>query len=80
MRTQIQKWGNSLAVRIPKAFAADLGLEQNRAVEMSIEDGSLVLRPADRAIYSLDGLMDGIVRENLHDEQDYGPPVGGEVW
>jgi antitoxin MazE len=80
MRTQIQMWGNSLAVRIPKAFAADLGFERNGTIEMSLEDGSLVLRRYDRKIYLLDDLLEGVTSENLHDEQDFGTPVGGEVW
>jgi len=80
MRTQIQKWGNSLAIRIPKAYAADLGIEQNSAVEVSLEDGSLIIRPADRVAYRLDDLLDSVTRENLHKEEDYGPPVGGEAW
>jgi antitoxin MazE len=80
MRARLQRWGNSLAIRIPKAFAADLGIEQNSTVELSLEDGSLVLRPADRVVYRLDDLLENVTRENLHDEQDYGPPVGGETW
>lgn len=45
MKTRVQKWGNSLAVRIPKSFAAEAGLHANASVELSLVDGALVLFP-----------------------------------
>jgi antitoxin MazE len=80
MRTQVQKWGNSLAVRIPKAFAADLGLVHDTAVELALEDGCLIVRPSSDLRYDLRELLDGVTKENLHGEQDFGPSIGGEEW
>ena len=80
MRAQIQKWGNSLAVRIPKAFAAELGLVQDSSVELALEDGSLVVRPSPSPEYHLSELLDRVTEDNLHTEEDYGRAVGNEEW
>ncbi len=79
MLARISKWGNSLAVRIPRAFAAELGIQEGVEVEMSVEDGRLVIAPA-RPEYGLEELSAGITPENRHDETDWGRPTGGEVW
>jgi antitoxin MazE len=80
MKTQIQKWGNSLAVRIPKAFAANLGLAQDSSVELALEDGNLVVRPSPALRYQLSELLDRVTEDNLHNEEDYGRAVGNEEW
>ena len=80
MKTRIQKWGNSLAVRIPKAFASDLGLENESAVELELEDGSLVVRPDTDQKYELSELLLRVTEANIHGEQDYGDAAGGEEW
>jgi antitoxin MazE len=80
VRTQVQKWGNSLAVRIPKAFAAEIGLEQDTPVELTLKDGTLVLRPTAHAAYKLDDLVDRVSENNVHREIDYGEPAGDELW
>jgi antitoxin MazE len=80
MKTQIRKWGNSLAVRIPKAFASDLGLEHESAVELVLEAGSLVVRPATEPEYELSELLSRVTEANIHGEQDYGDATGGEEW
>lgn len=78
MKTQIQKWGNSLAIRIPKPFAAQLQLEAEASVELEVDQGTLVVRPV--AAPSLEELVALITPENLHRETDWGTPVGKEVW
>ena len=78
MRTRVQKWGNSLAVRIPKPVAEQIGLEDLAAVEMSVRNGNLILAPA-RPEYSLKDLVQGITPRNKHKETDLGRPVGREV-
>jgi antitoxin MazE len=80
MKTQVQKWGNSLAVRIPKAYASDLGLEPESAVELVLEDGSLVVRPAAETEYRLDELLARVTEANIHGEEDWGDAAGGEKW
>ena len=80
MKTQVQKWGNSLALRIPKAFAADLGLAQDTPVELSLEDGNLVIRPSSTQRYELSSLLTQVTEANVHGEQNYGDAVGSEEW
>ena len=80
MKTQVQKWGNSLAVRIPKAFASDLGLDQDSAIELALEDGCLVLRPTAMPKYELSSLLSRVTEENCHSEYDFGGPTGSEQW
>lgn len=80
MQTKVQKWGHSLAVRIPRAYAKAANLEQDSPVEITVVDGTLVLTPAERPKYSLDDLLAQITDENIHAEVDLGPPVGKEVW
>ncbi len=80
MRTRVQKWGNSLAVRIPKPFANEIGLEQDSPVEVLMLDGKLVLLPIKETALSLDQLIEKVTEDNLHHEVDSGPVMGNEVW
>jgi antitoxin MazE len=79
MRTQIGKWGNSLAVRIPGTYARDLGLEEGMTLDVTLLEGNLVLRPRSGP-YTLDELVAGITPENRHGETDWGEAVGNEAW
>ena len=80
MRTQIQKWGNSLALRIPKSFAAESHIEAGSMVDLSITEGKLIVIPVAEPTYTLDELLAGVTKENLHVEVDTGIPTGKEVW
>jgi len=80
MKTHVQKWGNSLAVRIPKAFAVDLDIDQDASVDLAVEDGALVLRPLPTAKYRLSDLLAEMTEENLHPVVEWGAPVGREEW
>lgn len=81
MKTRIQKWGNSLAIRIPKSFAEDIGLHSESEVELSMMDGQLVIAPVEEAHdYQLEDLLALVNEDNLHGEADFGAPVGGESW
>lgn len=80
MRTKIQKWGNSLGLRIPRAFAEEAGVGPGVEVDLSIRDGSLVVSPARPARYRLDALLSRVSPRNRHGEIDTGAPVGREVW
>jgi antitoxin MazE len=80
MRGQIQKWGNSLAVRIPKAFAAQAQLVPDTVVEISLEDNKIVIAPLVEPELTLDELLDGITDENIHGEVDSGAAVGKEIF
>ncbi len=80
MRTRIQKWGNSLALRIPKSFAAEAHLAQDSVVEVSLISGKLVVAPVAESVLTLEQLLAGVTEENLHREVDTGPATGNEVW
>jgi antitoxin MazE len=79
MRTQVGKWGNSLAVRIPGVCARDLKLQEGMELEISLVEGGLLLRPRAKE-YTLEELVAGITPENVHGETDWGDAVGGEAW
>ena len=78
--TYIRKWGNSLAIRLPQSLLAQLNLQIDGEVEISLEEGRLILSPVKKPGYTLDELLAQITLENLHDEIDFGKPVGKEVW
>ena len=80
VKTRIQKWGNSLAVRIPRAFAGDLGLNRGSAIDLELEDGCLVLRPTTVPKYELSDLLSRVTEKNRHGEQDFGSAIGSEEW
>jgi len=80
MKTRVQKWGNSLALRIPKSFATEAGLRENTAVDLSVTEGKLVVQPQSEEPLSLDSLLAGVTDENLHCEWDTGPAAGKEIW
>jgi len=80
MKTRVQKWGHSLAVRIPKPLADEVGLKDNSPVEISLRDRQLVVVPLAKLAYSLDALLAQVTEANLHGEADFGTAVGGEVW
>ena len=79
MVTTIQRWGNSLAVRIPKPFAAEAQLSEDSDVEISVEKGRIVITPAKRD-WSLDKLLRQISPSNLHREVKWGETQGKEAW
>jgi antitoxin MazE len=80
MKTRVQKWGNSLALRIPKSFAEEAGLHADAAVELSLVEGRLVVQAITPPPLTLQELLRGITDENLPGEWDTGPAVGKEVW
>lgn len=80
MLTKVQKWGNSLALRIPKAFALDAQLENDSVVEVSLVDGQIVIKPIVAPHWSLEQLLSGVNSNNIHHETDTGDAVGHEVW
>jgi antitoxin MazE len=80
MLTKVQKWGNSLALRIPKAFAVDAQLENDSLVEISLVEGKIVVTPVSAPSWTLDELLAGITKDNLHTEVDTRFAVGNEVW
>lgn len=80
MPTTVRRWGNSLAIRLPKPFVTQLGIEPGTTLGVAVEDGKLVLTPARPPRFTLRGLLGGVTRRNLHGEIDAGPGVGREGW
>lgn len=79
MKVQIQKWGNSLALRIPKSFAVETKIEQGSTVEVTLEKEQIVVKPVKKEI-TLENLLADVTEENLHAEIDFGKAEGKEVW
>jgi len=80
MEARVQKWGNSLGIRIPKALAEELGLSNNTTVLLSLIDGKLVISPLVKPVFNLHQLLSKVTKNNIHHEVDTGPATGGEVW
>ncbi len=80
MKTRVQKWGNSLALRIPKSFADEVGLQKETSVELSLADGKIVVTPVTKSKLTLEQLLSKVTKENLHHEVDTGSAVGNETW
>ncbi len=78
MSAKIQKWGNSLGVRIPKSVIEKMRLTENSEVEVEHKNGTIIIFPA-KGKFSLDSLVNGITKENLHREDDQ-MAEGNEVW
>ena len=80
MNTRVQKWGNSLAIRIPKPFASELGLDNDSEVQLSYQDGKLIISPLPIPKYHLSDLLPKVRKSNLHRQVDTGTPQGREAW
>lgn len=77
MQSQVRKWGNSLAIRIPRSLAEKIGLAEGTTVDFQIDNDALVIR---RKRHSLEMLLAQVTPENVHDEVGTGCPVGREIW
>ena len=81
MMVKVLKWGNSLALRIPKAFAREIEIEENSSVNLTLADGKISVEPVSMNYeYSLDELIEQVNENNLHCEYDTGKPRGKEIW
>lgn len=80
MEPRIRKWGNSLAIRIPRSIAAQIDLQPDSPVNLVISGSDLTISPLRQAPITLEDLLERITEDNLHKEIDYGPPMGKEVW
>lgn len=80
MKTRVQKWGNSLALRIPKSFADEVGIRKETSVEVSLADGKLVIQPVAKPRMDLKRLLAKVTTENVHHEVDTGHATGNEIW
>ncbi len=80
MKTTVQQWGNSLALRVPKAFAQQTRIKKGSLVRLTVEKGRMLVTPLEHEKLSLKKLLAKVTPENIHPETDWGPPVGKEIW
>ncbi len=81
MLAKVQKWGNSLALRLPKALAEEIGVQQESAVNISVRDHAIVIELARKTTrYDLNQMLDEVTPENLQSEVATGAPTGQEIW
>lgn len=80
MTTVLQKWGNSLALRIPRAYANEISVAEGQSVDVRVTRGRLVVAPIVGKSYELTNLVGGITAKNRHAETDTRQSVGREVW
>ena len=79
MQAKIQKWGNYLALRIPRSLAIEAGVEAGSLVRLSIRRGELIVSPSRRKILRLKELLRKTTHENIQAEVDTAAPVGREI-
>lgn len=80
MTTVIQKWGNSLAVRIPRPLARDSHIHQGTLVDIALVGGKIMVKPKTNAKIPLAQLLKLVTKKNLHSEYDWGKNQGKEIW
>ena len=79
MRARVSRWGNSLAIRLPREVASRAEVAEGTEIEITLEDRRIVVRPMPTAP-TLEELVDAITDEHRHEETDWGGPVGREAW
>jgi antitoxin MazE len=78
MNSRILKWGNSLAVRIPKVIADEMNMTENTSIQLTMKEGMLQIAPLD-PVWHLDDLLAGVTKDNLHAGWEIGGPEGKEI-
>lgn len=80
MQTKVQKWGNSLALRIPKVLALDAHIKEGSLVDIAVSNGEIVAKATRKTTFDLKTLVARITPETIHGEVETGGPVGRESW
>ncbi|OGJ92029.1 MAG: hypothetical protein A2268_05705 [Candidatus Raymondbacteria bacterium RifOxyA12_full_50_37] len=80
MFTKVQKWGNSLAIRLPRTFIEETHLSNGAVVDMTVEKGKIIVEPKTAKKYSLTSLLKAVTSTNIHREIRTGKAVGKEIW
>ncbi len=81
MQTQIKKWGNSLAIRIPKSFAVETSVKEGTIVNITLEDNKIIIEPVAKPVeYKLEELLSKVNEDNIHDQYFDDGPEGKEIW
>jgi antitoxin MazE len=80
MHVTAQKWGNSLAIRIPKSYTTNANIEEGSKIDLVFENGCIVMKPVQKIRKTLDELLSKVTPENIHAETQTGDIVGREIW
>lgn len=80
MNATVQKWGNSLALRIPSSVAKDVDLRQGSPVELVVDNGRIIIKSARKRKPVLSELLKSVTKDNRHSEITWGGPAGREIW
>ena len=80
MDAKVQKWGNSLAIRIPKPFADEAGISDDCKVTLSLKNRKIIISPLSSKKLHLEQLLSQMTEQNLHSEISTGPQAGKEIW
>lgn len=80
MNATVQKWGNSLALRIPKSLAKDVDIHQGSVVELEVVEGEMVVKPKKTRKLSLASMLRDVNESNLHSECEWSSVTGKEAW
>ena len=80
MITSIRRWGEGLALQLPEQIAANAGFEADCSVDVSVDNGKLVVTRLGKHEPTLEELVSLMTDDNRHGETDWGRPVGNEVW
>lgn len=77
MQTVVQKWGNSLGIRIPSMYVKEFNLKNGNSVEIIENNGNIVIVPPKK---TLEDYLSRITKANIHEEVETGSSVGKEEW
>ncbi len=77
MRTVVQKWGNSLGIRIPSHYVKEFNLMNGNSVEITEEDGKIIIIPPKK---TLQEMLSRVTEENMHSPIETGQSMGNEEW
>lgn len=80
MTTKVQKWGNSLAVRLPKELAERFGLKEGESVRIEENFPKIIIKRAPRKKVNLKEIVLRIKQENRHEKVEWGKFAGKEIW
>ncbi len=80
MHVTAQKWGNSLAIRIPKAYTTNANIEEGTVIDLAFDNGCIIMKPILKKKKTLDEFLSLVTSENIHAETQPGNIVGREIW
>ncbi len=78
METRVRKWGNSLAVRIPKSFAEEIDIHEGTEIDLTLVQDGLTITPKKKEAFDLVSLLEKMNDNNIHGEIDFGKSEGSE--